>query len=48
MHMYFELVSVLLGRDYTANEAFVMPFPLLEAEGLDGIFGSFLESNSCR
>jgi hypothetical protein len=32
-----------MGKDYTAGEAFELSYPLLEAEGLDGVCAPFLE-----
>jgi hypothetical protein len=43
MFIPFELVSVLIVKDYTANWAFQILLTLLEAEGLDIICGPFLE-----
>jgi hypothetical protein len=34
MFFPFELVTCLLGKDYTASEAFELCCPVLEAEGL--------------
>jgi hypothetical protein len=42
MFIPFELVPVLLGKDYTAQEAFQLAYPLLEAEGLNTICAPFL------
>jgi hypothetical protein len=43
MFVPYELVSLLLGQDYTAAEAFDVCYPLLEDEGLGGVCAPFLE-----
>jgi hypothetical protein len=43
MFVPFELVSLLLDQDYTAKEAFHLSFPILEADGLDGVCRPFLK-----
>jgi hypothetical protein len=42
MFASFDLVTVLLGKDYTAREAFQLAYHLLEAEGLDTVCAPFL------
>jgi hypothetical protein len=43
MFIPFELVSMLIGKDYTASEAFEISCTLLEDTGLDGVCAPFLE-----
>jgi hypothetical protein len=42
MFVPYELVPVLLGKDYTAAEAFQLTYPLLEEEGLEAVCAPFL------
>jgi hypothetical protein len=43
MFVPFELVSIIMGKDYTASEAFEISHTLLEDTGLDGVCAPFLE-----
>jgi hypothetical protein len=43
MFVPFELVTMLMGKDYTVGEAFEFSYTLLEVDGLDGVCAAFLE-----
>jgi hypothetical protein len=43
MFVPFELVTCLLGKDYTASEAFELCYPVLESDGLEASCAPFLE-----
>jgi hypothetical protein len=43
MFVPFELVTCLLGKDYTARDAFELCYPVLDAEGLEASCAPFLD-----